>query len=658
MKQSFLQRLIPYCLSVREPFLITTVLLFAFMFGAQNIFSKPASLYPRTFRIGSYNIRHGAGLDDKMDLSRQVKVLREMNADVVALQEVDMKTERIGGRDEIDELSRELLMYPTYGAAIDFQGGQYGVGILSKDKPLDVKRIPLPGTEEARVLLVAEFDEYVFACTHLSLTDADRMSSVALINNVASSYGAKPFFIAGDWNDYPDSDFIAEMEKTFMICTRKDKNTFPADKPDRCIDYIAVYKGAKAGLPTRIGYSNDEFASQRPYINEPAVVNNAVVVDEPIASDHRPVMVDVVLPTAPDKLMTTQPYLQNPKPDEMTVMFQTNSVSHCWIEYGVDSLHTSVARTLLDGQEVCYNNDNSIKLTNLKPAERYYYRVCAVELLKKRAYENHFGDTLRTRFFSFVTPKADNDSFSCLIFNDLHSNKDCFNGLLSLVKDVSYDFVVFNGDCLAEPTDREHAVEMIHELTDKVDGAEHPVVFIRGNHEIRGNYSAGMHHLLGYPDNKTYGTFCWGDTRFMILDCGEDKPDSVYVYAGLNDFDQLRADQLDYIRKELKNPDFKNASRRVLISHIPVFGDVDKYRPCNALWGKELGNAPFDIAIGAHNHAPAYYSKGVDGCRFPVQIGGGPTLSKATLILLEKNGSDFSMRVLSKSPQYSHEVKF
>ena len=89
----------------------------------------------------------------------------------------------------------------------------------------------------------------------------------------------------------------------------------------------------------------------------------------------------------------------------MNVMFQTNSVCHCWIEYGTDTQHTQRARTILDGQEVCYDIENNIKLDNLKPGTRYYYRVCAMEILYKGAYSNHFGaDTLRTPFYSFRTP--------------------------------------------------------------------------------------------------------------------------------------------------------------------------------------------------------------------------------------------------------------
>ena len=70
-------------------------------------------------------------------------------------------------------------------------------------------------------------------------------------------------------------------------------------------------------------------------------------------------------------------------------MFQTNVPAHCWVEYGTDSMNVQRARTLADGQEVCYDIENKIVLGNLKPGTKYFYRVCAVDILMK----HFFADT-------------------------------------------------------------------------------------------------------------------------------------------------------------------------------------------------------------------------------------------------------------------------
>lgn len=611
---------------------------------------------PLRLRVASYNIHHGEGLDRKTDFARLAATLDGLNADVIAVQEVDSMTSRTAQTYALGTMARLMAYHDIYGPAIDFQGGKYGVGILSRRRPLRVTQHELPGSRERRTLLVAEYADFVFACTHLSLDEEERMRSLPIIISTAESYD-KPFIVAGDWNARPQSAFIKALTERFQVCTDTATPTFPADKPTACLDYIAVYK--RQGDARRSGKADSQWAPYRPYVGEAAVVCSSTVVQETAASDHRPVAAELILPTPTDRLMTTSPYLQLATPTSVDVMFQTNSVCHCWIEYGTDTLSLRRKRTLLDGQEVCFDTDNTIRLDSLAPATRYYYRVCATELLMKRSYENHFGgDTLRTQFYSFTTPSDRGGDFTCVIFNDLHENKAAYDRLRQLISGIDYDFVVFNGDCLPEPSSRSHALSMIHSLTDPIGGACKPSIFLRGNHEIRNFYSAGMHHLIGYYGGKTYCALTWGDTRIVMLDCGEDKPDSTSVYAGLNDFDQLRRDQLAFITSELKSKAFRRAHHHVLISHIPVFGNTDSYRPCTSLWGPVLSKAPFDIAIGAHTHKAAFHPDGADGCPYPVMIGGGPSPSKATAIVLRSHNGKLTMQVLSDNKEASRTYEY
>ena len=195
----------------------------------------------RVLRLTTYNIQHGEGLDGKIDHARQAKILRKAHADVAAIQEVDSVTKRNGGLYSLEEIGRKAKMFSTFAPAINFQGGKYGIGILSKKRPINVHRIPLPGREEPRMLLVAEFKHYVVACTHLSLTEEDRMASIPLIVEEAKKW-EKPFILTGDLNDTPESPFCREMSKSFIFLNPPYDKTFPADEPNICIDHIALLK--------------------------------------------------------------------------------------------------------------------------------------------------------------------------------------------------------------------------------------------------------------------------------------------------------------------------------------------------------------------------------------------------------------------------------
>lgn len=645
----------------------------------------------REIRVMTYNVRHCTGLKGDLNLPRTAAVIEKYAPDFVALQELDSCAMRSRGLDELRLLGEQTLMRPTYAAAISLTGidsrvgfhtrpqegveqdsrggsytrpqkgveqnsrggfytrppekaanektGRYGVGLLSKQTPLSVKRIKMPSRDEDRVLLVCEFDDVVVGVTHLSLLQDERPAMVDTIINEAARWN-KPFIVMGDLNAHPDSPEIKKLGEAFQILNSTKTPTFPADKPNEVIDYVAIYKTKEQGWGA-------SFSGYGGTVKNGAAKRGAWVIEDSVSSDHRPVIVDLTLKTPAKELMTTPPYLQDARPNRMTVYFQTNKVCHTWIEYGTDSIHTHKARTLLDGQEECYRTDNHITLDSLKPATKYYYRVCAVEMVLKRSYETWLGDTVKTRFYSFRTPSDDQTDFTVLLFNDLHQHKQTYDSLLALVKGVDYDFVIFNGDCLPEPSDYKDAVRMIHNCADPVDGAEKPILFLRGNHEIRNFYSAGMHHLIGYPDGLTYGAFNVGDTRFVCLDLGEDKPDSTPVYAGLNDFTALRNRQTAFLKKELRSRAFKKAGRRVLVSHIPVFGNTDEYRPCTALWGDMLKDQPFDFYYCAHTHELRYFPDGVDGCSFPVLNGGGPRLNESAVSILQKRGDKLHLRTLT-----------
>lgn len=220
-------------------------------------------------KVMSYNVRHCAGMDLVVDYDRTAAVIAQQQPDVVALQELDSMTGRSRQHNQLSELASRTQYYPVFGSAIDYDGGKYGVGILTREQPVSTRRIPLPG-EEPRVLLVVELKDYVLACTHLDLEEEQRLASVPLIVEEAQRW-QKPFILAGDWNDAPDSQLLQEMTQYFTI-NSGNQATYPADTPQECIDYIATFK------------------------ERPAVTLEYSVIDEPEASDHRPLVVSIQLP--------------------------------------------------------------------------------------------------------------------------------------------------------------------------------------------------------------------------------------------------------------------------------------------------------------------------------------------------------------------------
>ncbi len=617
---------------------ILAIAAFALLFASSAI---PAEAQrheaPGTLRIMSYNVRNGIGMDNSpADLRRTATVIAAQKPDICALQEIDSMTRRSGQVDVARTLASYLPadqpMHVTYARAIPYEGGAYGVALLSREVPLSVKRVPLPGREEARVCLIAEFSDYVVMATHFTLTAQDQITSLRMVDSLAALASAetcgKAVFLAGDLNfSIRKEEAFSLLQQNFSLLTDPAKPTCPADVPRQAIDHIAVYRGAATA-----SYARKVSGS---------------VVDAPIASDHRPVEVTVQYGT----IFRTAPYLELPVNNGITVSWVTNSPSQGWIEYGTDTTKLIRVRQTTDGQAVV-GTVKRIRLEGLQPGVKYYYRAVSQDMIQYGAYfDKVFGGTASSPFYSFELPTPDAKDFTAVIFNDLHQKRETMDRLQRVLADRfgsgqpgpwrGYDFVVLNGDIIDDPYSQAQAVNSLSYFCDAFDASEKPFFFLRGNHEIRGPYSAHMREITEYLGPKTYGAFNWGDTRLVMLDCGEDKPDSVAVYAGLNDFTGLRNDQVAFLQTELATKAFRKAGKRVLIHHIPIYGPLtDRYNPCYDLWSPLLAKAPFNIAINGHTHKHASYHTGEVRNPFPVVIGGGPGYgdTNTVTVLWRKDG--------------------
>ena len=233
----------------------------------------------RTLRVLTYNIHHAEGTDGKLDLERIAKVIQSAKPDLVALQEVDQSTKRSGGVDQLARLAELTGMHSAYGKAMDFQGGAYGIGMLSRWPLQNVRVHPLPsppGVEprailEATVVPGENGAKLQFLVTHVDhkAAPAHRAQQVARIRELfpATAADAIPAILAGDLNATPDSEVIKSLfadwtdsaaGKTFLTC--------PTNPPRVKIDYV-LYRPASAWR-----------------------VVETQALQEPTASDHLPVL--------------------------------------------------------------------------------------------------------------------------------------------------------------------------------------------------------------------------------------------------------------------------------------------------------------------------------------------------------------------------------
>ena len=229
-----------------------------------------------TITIISYNIHHGEGLDGKLDIERIADVVKRENPDIVAFQEVDVNVKRSGRIDEAQKLGELTGYKPFFGKAIPLTGGAYGNAIIAKDAEAVVaKHIPLPGAEPRCMIAIQTKDgqgrPFVFACTHLDLNDENRVKSVGIITEWVKGLTI-PAIIVGDMNCQPGSAPYKAFEESWDAAWGdKPQPTFNAKKPRVSIDHCFTYP------------------------KQSWQVAEIKVVEETVASDHRPVKVTLIL---------------------------------------------------------------------------------------------------------------------------------------------------------------------------------------------------------------------------------------------------------------------------------------------------------------------------------------------------------------------------
>ncbi len=197
-------------------------------------------------RVMTFNMRYG----ERASLEDFAKFIKKQSPDFVALQEADCRNYRTAtpqhnGRDFIAELARQTGMFGLFGKAIDFAGGYYGVGILSKYPYIAMKKtmLPNPKGNEQRVVLEAVFelpcDTIVMACTHLDYEYPEVIEEQSEFLCAHFARYKMPVIIAGDFNATPGDRAIITMSQNWNGISGN-LPTYPTEAPDKKLDYIFV----------------------------------------------------------------------------------------------------------------------------------------------------------------------------------------------------------------------------------------------------------------------------------------------------------------------------------------------------------------------------------------------------------------------------------
>ena len=210
----------------------------------------PGPSSEKVLTLGSYNVGvFGKYMDDSCP--EVVQFLQSVKADAVCMNELDSCNTR-HNEYQLKRVAQAMGWADFHFAkALDYAGGSYGEGVLTREhiKRTDIIDLPKFDGAETRCVAVVETDRYILACTHLDHRSEEAAAhQAALINEwFTKNYSGspKPVFLTGDMNALPESNPIKELEKRWTRVSTTDF-TFSTKKPSKCIDYIFFLTAAKS----------------------------------------------------------------------------------------------------------------------------------------------------------------------------------------------------------------------------------------------------------------------------------------------------------------------------------------------------------------------------------------------------------------------------
>lgn len=365
----------------------------------------------------------------------------------------------------------------------------------------------------------------------------------------------------------------------------------------------------------------------------------------------------------PNKNELLPPTIFGPAAEEITILQAVGSASSGFLEFG----ETKELGERVDGAIaglIPYDKHSlKFKLPALKPGQLYHYRITVRPINFRNAYDIKAGEPLIGPIHSFRTPDPSAQESRFVVWNDTHENLNTIRALIGKTKELSPDFLVWNGDQTNDIYDPAKMANQYLCPGGMAIAADVPLAYSRGNHDVRGPAARELPRFTGTPGDRYYYAFRSGPLAALVMDTGEDKEDDHPVFGGLAAFARMRAEQTRWLEDLIEQPWFKEAPHKVLFCHIPLWWQGERANgrfgavagACREEWLPSLQKAGVKLVISGHTHRNALLPAGPDR---PITqlVGGGPQPERATYISGHVTREKLEIRMLNLAGETLHEV--
>ncbi len=363
------------------------------------------------------------------------------------------------------------------------------------------------------------------------------------------------------------------------------------------------------------------------------------------------------------------PYLQAVSDTEATIVWVTDVKALSWVEIAPDdgSNFYNVERPKFFESYLGkrpFKTVHAVRITGLQPGTTYRYGVASKEVLFQKHHRVHYGDVASTRVYSkgkekypkaFTTLNPQKEKCEFLVLNDIHSKQDKLSALLNLYTKDQTDMIFYNGDMVSIVHREDVLFEGFVDYSVTAFAKETPFYMVRGNHETRGYFAEKFLTYFPTTTNKPYYTFKHGPAFFIVLDGGEDKPDSNLEYYETAAYDAYRLEEAKWLKEVVESEECKNAKYRIVLIHMPPVGRMwhgpqhagDCFLPI-------LNEANITVMLSGHTHRYSYNTPETTKAKFPILVNSHNTALRANV---GQDGINIDVIDMSGNTTHSHSFK-
>ena len=291
--------------------------------------------------------------------------------------------------------------------------------------------------------------------------------------------------------------------------------------------------------------------------------------------------------------------------EEYQIVWTTTIKATGQVKVG-DNLYSETYSGSLDSETTVHKV--VVPMSELDMAKEY--EIISTNYLYRGPYSGLAGRTIKKQFSFRPVDLSDGLQFYSLADTHEYVNAGSKTGAYF---GIDLDFLVLAGD-ISSFVDTVSDITIIHEIAYNITGGERPVVYARGNHEVKGLEANNLHKYVGSKNDKFYYTFNLGGVFGVVLDLGEDHPDDWWEYYDTAYFTDYRLEQVSFLEDVLADQDYLDPeiSFRLGICHMPivnVYNHDSEYDEDNLFledikneWTTLLNGMNLDLMIAGHRH--------------------------------------------------------